>query len=192
MMNASLQHLRDQITGEKRKLGILVVLLVLALLLWGRLLIPSGPQQATGQHPNTVQEDPSPDGEAEQSQPLPEPPSPEVVRVSLRERVERDPFRIRRDMYEPTEASQADQPEKPAPDAEQRERMHQQRRTVRAEAERLNLQSTLIAREPQAIINGRPLTPGQTIRGFQLIEVRSRQARLIKQGVEVTLRIQSD
>lgn len=47
-------------------------------------------------------------------------------------------------------------------------------------AEALQLQSVLIAgRHREALINGQPLTPGQTIRGYRLVSVDEHGARLV-------------
>lgn len=183
-MNPLLRRLSYELKTQKRKAGTLAVLAVAGLLLWGKLLIPTGTQQASGQDPVVAQPDEEAgDGERE---PIPEPPNPRIVRVEVRDSVQRDPFRIHRDRYESAE------PEPTKPEETQEDERRQRRRAIRAEAERLTLQSTLIGQQPQAIINGRPVAPGQTINGFRVLEVESRAVRLVKQDVRITLRIRSD
>ena len=181
-MNDLFRRLSYEVKTQKRKAGTLAVLAVAGLLLWGKLLIPTGTQQASGQDPAAAQQT----GDAEEREPIPEPPSPKVVRVAVRDSVQHDPFRIRRDRYESAE------PEPPDPQVDREGERRQRRRAIRAEAEQLTLQSTLIGQQPQAIINGRPVAPGETINGFRVLEVEPRAVRLVKQDVRVTLRIRTD
>ncbi len=69
----------------------------------------------------------------------------------------------------------------------QRDRRRAAEQAVHKQSESLRLQSTLIGRDPIAVINGQPFRLGATVEGFELIEVRSREVVVRKEGINVTL-----
>jgi len=60
-------------------------------------------------------------------------------------------------------------------------------RAVRAQAEGLVLQSTMIGSNSSAVINGRVLRVGEYIEGFQVVAIHPRSCDVKKRGIEVSL-----
>ena len=60
-------------------------------------------------------------------------------------------------------------------------------RAVRAQAEGLVLQSTMIGSNSSAVINGRVLRVGEYIEGFQIVAIHPPSCDVKKKGVEVSL-----
>lgn len=60
-------------------------------------------------------------------------------------------------------------------------------RAVRAQADGLVLQSTMIGLNSSAVINGRVLRVGDYIEGFKIVAVRPRSCDVKKKGIEVSL-----
>ncbi len=63
------------------------------------------------------------------------------------------------------------------------------RRAILADAQALVLQSTVISSTPKAIVNGRLMTIGEKINGFELVAVTPRKCKLSKKGVIVVLKL---
>lgn len=62
---------------------------------------------------------------------------------------------------------------------------------VRAQAQSLSLQSTMLGSSPTAIINGQVMRKGDWMSGFRLTRIDSQTAVLTRDGVEVSLRLKS-
>ena len=60
-------------------------------------------------------------------------------------------------------------------------------RAVRAQADGLSLQSTMIGSSPSAVINGHVLRVGDYIEGFRVIGIHPRSCDVKKKGIEVSL-----
>lgn len=190
-MNRLLKQLKRDLLADKRKLGLGVALVAVALLLWGRLLLKDVPRTAIA--------DPKPDRQANASPRTEAAPStdpapvdqrrPEVVLEPTRPG-QRDLFAWEARFYPGAfpEPENPDSSQKSASDsADQSQQRRQVRRAVLAEAASLNLQSTMLGQPSRALIGSVLLETGQTVRGFELTEVRARQVTLVKHGVEVTL-----
>ena len=61
------------------------------------------------------------------------------------------------------------------------------RQIVRAQARALTLQSTMISSDPTAIINGRVLQIGETINGFEVVEIAPHACKVRKSEVMIML-----
>ncbi|MFO0973509.1 MAG: hypothetical protein U1A27_08740 [Phycisphaerae bacterium] len=74
-------------------------------------------------------------------------------------------------------------------DTARQERERQRRRAAQVEeaATAIKLQSTIAGAEPAAMLSGKLVHVGERVNGFELIEVRDRQAVVRKDGVRVTL-----
>lgn len=187
-MSRILKQLKRDLLADKRKLGLGVSLVAVALLLWGRLLLKDVPRTAIA--------DPKPERRVAAAPPELKPPAgPKVetqreVVVPLPRGGGRDLFAWDERFYpeafpEPEKVSGADKSGSDPVDQNQQRR--EARRAVLAEAASLSLQSTMLGERRRALIGGVLLERGQSIRGFELIEVRARQVTLVKAGVEITL-----
>ena len=181
-MNLDWQRSWQQLTKDKRKLGLMVVLIVVGLLLWGRLIL-------TKDVPRTAVADPADVGaEAEaaaETTPVAAVVRP-VVYLALADRVERDLFQLNPQLFPPIEdhtdgaVDGLDEEPDTSPDSRV-----QRVRTGAAEA--LSLQSTLQGAEPLALINGELLKVGDQVQGFTVTKIDSRRVTLRKDGVNVHL-----
>jgi len=190
-MNRALKQLKRDLLADKRKLGLGVTLVAVALLLWGRLLLKDVPRTAVA--------DPKPDRQANASTPPEAAPTPAPGPVGQQppEVVLEPPRPGARDLFawQPrfypgafAEPENDESSQKSGSDsADQDQQRRQLRRAVLAEAASLNLQSTMLGDRSRAVIGGVLLETGQSIRGFELVEVRPRQVTLVKHGVKVTL-----
>jgi hypothetical protein len=70
----------------------------------------------------------------------------------------------------------------------QRERLEQMA-AIRSQAQGLNLQGTILGASPIALINGQPMHAGQSIGGFVITEITSNACRLVREGVNVEIRM---
>lgn len=191
-MNRWLKQVRRDMRAEKKKVFMGGGLLCVALLLWGRLLLSDPPRSAVADPEAEVATARS---SATPNRPTPPPPAPaeakpEVVFEIDGARVGRDLFAFDAGFYPDAFADptvQAGSPKSEPDSADQNQSWRASRRAVLAEASSLKLQSTMLGARSRAMIDGVLLETGQTIRGFELIEVRARQVTLVKQGVEVTL-----
>ena len=172
----------QQLTKDKRKLGLVVLLLVVGLLLWGRLIL-------TKDVPRTALADPADVGaEAEtaaETTPVAAVVRP-VVHLALADRVERDLFQLNPQLFPPIE----DQTDGAVDglDEEANTSADSRIQRVRTEAaEVLSLQSTLQGAEPLALINGELMKVGDQVQGFTVTKIGSRRVTLRKDEVNVHL-----
>ncbi|MEM6392902.1 MAG: hypothetical protein AAF797_09035 [Planctomycetota bacterium] len=179
-MNEKLQELIAKVTADKKKFGLMCLLVMVGLLLWGRLIL-------LDRVPKTVQADPS-----EQDTAQPERPVPPVMTVTyigtLPQEAARDPFSIPRDRYIP--ASRPDNPgalgnrgplstdDLPADIAE-----------VREEARALRLESVIHGVRPRVVMNGQMFKTGDTHRGFKILAIEPHSAVVLKGGHLFRLRV---
>jgi len=185
-MNRTIRRIKQQLLADKRKLGLMVSLLGLALLLWGRLLLKDVPRTAVADpEPKQVAEaEPEPDTETIRRRTRP------TVRVADRPMRYRDLFALD-SRYFPLAEDASQKPESPDKSpgdlVDEQDERRRLRLAVESQARSLKLQSTMLGKDSRALINGVLLEPGQTIEGFELKEVRSRQVTLVMRGIEVTL-----
>jgi len=184
----ALMKIRNQLLADKRKLGLMCTLCLVALLLWGRLLMKNVPRTAVADPNEAIA------AAAGQSSTTPiitpDKPKRSAVVVANYATVDRDLFAFKPIHYGIKESEQnSDKPLAKLADqkADEIEDQHQARLTVQAAARQLRLQSTLLGNVNRAMINGVLLEPGQTILGFELVEVKSRRVTLVLDGIEVTL-----
>jgi hypothetical protein len=159
-----------QLTADRRKLGVIVVLLLIGIVMWGRLLLDTGPSEAKAKPADAITQplpDPgtlsvAPDA-ATQDQP--------VVRLARPRPLSRDLFNtamlIPRKKVEPEPKS----PDEPS-DAP--------KEVVNPGV--LNLQSVMQGADGRAMINGTIVPVGGTIQGFELKQVADRSVIVEKAG----------
>ncbi len=185
-MKDHLNRLIQQVTADKKKLGIMICALAIGLLLWGRLLLQGVPRTATADDPETQTQatnNPPPTSDQNDRSYKNRP----VIHVDLPASPGRDIFGIDPSRYRRTPgAGLNDIGPKSAqvtPDVESRIAV------VRTEATELRLESVLAGARPRAYINGRLLAPGDEYEGFTLIQVTDRHVLLTKYGLIIRLKM---
>lgn len=180
--------LRNQLLADKQKLGVMLTLCLVALLLWGRLLMKNVPRTAVADPDQAI---------AAAVHPTPglhrataDKPTKAAVVVPTYTLSDRDLFDFNPMHYGLSD--QAETGDKPLAKLEpektdEKETERQKRMAVQAAAQQLTLQSTLLGNVHRAMINGVLLEPGEKILGFELTKVQSRQVTLVLDGIEVTL-----
>ncbi len=104
---------------------------------------------------------------------------PKIERDIFNPNPEYFPPRVRRDTS--TDVQQKENPN------QQQQRLDAHRQTILAQARALSLQSTVVSKEPTAIINGKVLCKGDWISGFKVVEITARNCELTKEGVTIIL-----
>ncbi len=179
--------IRRQLLADKRKVALMMSLLAVAMLLWGRLLLKDVPRSAVADPDENASASTQPDTNSA---------APtdnvrlEVVQVRGLAPVERELFAFDTQAYPRIAKPQAKLDVDPKSGVHPTDEMMQQqaeRMAVYAAARGLTLQSTLLGTRNRAMINGVLLEPGDTILGFELKSVGDRQVVLARDGVQVTL-----
>jgi hypothetical protein len=185
-MKLSWRRIRRDLTGDKRKFAVGMALTAVALLLWGRLLLKDVPRTAVAEPKEPIAELQAPSTPAAR----PDKPRGQTVVLPAYGPIERDLFAFDGAFYPQVESIDQtvdSRPKSPADPTDEQVKEQRLRASIRIEARSLKLQSTLLGRRPRAMINGQLLEPGQTIQGFELKEVRTRQVTLVKRGLAVEL-----
>lgn len=175
-----------QVTADKKKFGILVTMMAVGLLLWGRLiLLEDVPKIATADPNATAQTDgTTPDGQVLQVTPTgPVLPPLQEVSVTLSEDLPLNLFAFRHNRY------------KPLPDEESGSNSAQltgstddeRKRELVELARSLRLQSVIQGDSPAIVINGEVLRVGDSIEGFELVSFNKRTAKLTREGLTFLL-----
>jgi hypothetical protein len=210
-MSDFLTKLKTDLMRDWRRTGILGLLVVVgAVLLIRQFASGPGPAKAkdykapaqkeqTGTAPAPVK--PKKIGPAAQAviaAKTPDTPTDKVFRfssdVSAMSLPRRDPFKARLDSFPPD--PNAFKPDKevkitqPADPEVERQRRLAQEAILRAEAQKLQLQSILITDPPQAMIGGDIYRAGQQIGPFMLTRVGANSVTLEKDGFEVMLKME--
>lgn len=189
-MNQNLNHMMSSLRADKAKWGSLCLFMALGLLLWGRILLKDVPRVVTATDELTsgvVGLDLGEMGEVTSGGKR----GPQAVEMAIPSRIKRDLFGVNPRYFEVIDADtekvsvQAKSSEVTVDDG------NGKGQRVSRDAERLNLQSTLLGEAPRALVNGQLLEVGQMIEGFTLLEVGGRQARLQKDGVVVVLKMKT-
>jgi len=167
-MNKKLNRLWRQMTADKKRFGIMLSLVAVGLLLWGRLiLLEEVPRVATAD-PDAATADPAP------------PPSPvrplPTVAVDLPDGLALNPFALRPDRYKPLPVEDSGEgPVQPDPDhADELDR----REALLDEARGMVLQGVIQASSPFAVIDGVRVYAGDTVAGFIVIELDPRERKV--------------
>lgn len=185
-MHEKMRQLVDRVRHD-RKLAVMGVLVLVAMLLWGRLLLLDNV-------PRTATADPTAEAEGSQAQPEPVPTVSTQRRgapvpVHLAERLPRDLFNFASPELAwagPKNRDGGPNNERSTPD-----RSDEQLRSaaVRAAARRLELRSVVMSELPFAVIDGRVLRVGEEVEGFTLLEIAERHVLLERNGVIVRLKM---
>jgi len=185
-MTAQWRRLKRELMADKKKATILATTAALGLLLWGRLLLQGAPRTATADDQKAKQ------AAAALIAPAPAVPSDDEPaqpqrEVQLADRVQRDLFAIRSNLF----PRFSEGPDSTWPGAKSgsfpTDESERRRLAVLNEARELRLEGTLLGSIPRARINGRLIRIGESVQGFELVEIRSRELVLRKDGLVVVL-----
>lgn len=179
-MNPKLNRIYKQLTADKKKLSVMVGLLGVAMLLWGRLLLEKVPRTATAEPAIAVTQSASADLS---SGPIVIHP---VVWIDPAPALDRDLFALNPTAYQRVAAEPTETVRVAKSDLDPADELRAAQ-AVREAANRLTLQSILGGSRPVAMINGQLLATGQTIEGFTVSRIDQRHVLLTKAGVSVRL-----
>lgn len=178
-MKVKLRQLYRVMLADKKKAGLVLGLLAVGLLLWGRLLLKQVPRTATAD-PNQKQS--AVDASQKRSTITQ---TEKVVELALSENFGRDLFSFHPEGY--TRLTDVPITESGTDDSDVTAQKQARIEAVRIAARRLSLQSVVQGEQPRAFINGQLIAPGQTVEGFLLKQVTDRYAVLEMNGVEIRL-----
>ena len=176
-MQDQLRQAWRQVTADKKKLGLMVGLMAVGLLLWGRLMLKQVPQVATADDGLAVA------AAADMAQ------RPDRVTVKLLSPgpLDRDLFALAADHYRAL--PKAPEKDLTLPKSEPEASDDSVRRAVLEDARGLRLQSVTLGDVPAAIINGRLVRLNGLIDGFTLLHCDERSAVLERDGLKVRIRM---
>ena len=187
-MKKKLNRVWRQATADKKKFGILVTMMAVGLLLWGRLmLLQDVPKMATADDPNAVQSgDPASGHLAETAaETMPALPPLPSVEVALSEDLTLDLFSFRHNHYKPLPIE--DSPETRVqstgdPDDDRKRELVEMARSLR-------LQSVIQGNSPAIVINGEVLRVGDEIEHFKIVSFNDNSVRLTREGLTFLLKM---
>ncbi|MEX0777602.1 MAG: hypothetical protein WD042_18000 [Phycisphaeraceae bacterium] len=179
-MNRKLRQIGKQLSADKRKLSVVVVLLAVMGLLWGRMLWNKAPATALASGPQGQA-----DNAAVDNSPRTRLLAGPVVYVDLPDQMERDLYALDDSLYARSkpmvnvlvQEKSVTQPADVVPEAE----------LIRRAAQKLVLQTTIMGEQPKAVINGQLIAPGQQIGGFELLTIHPRRVVIQMNGVQIVL-----
>ncbi|MFN3168520.1 MAG: hypothetical protein ACE37H_15780 [Phycisphaeraceae bacterium] len=188
-MKKKLYRTWRQVTADKKKFGILVTVVAVGLLLWGRLiLLEKVPRVATADPATPAssrnQGGPVSGPASVDLEPLPE------VRAALNDELTLNLFAFRHDRYKLRPTEDSGHPGIQSGDSADDEQ--QRREELIAQARQLRLQSVIQGATPRIVINGRVLRVGDSIDGFEIASFNDRSAKVTRDGLTFTLNMLSD
>lgn len=171
-MSPNMEKAIKQLTADKKKLSIVVVLLAVMLLLWGRLILKKVPKTATAKPAKVTSVEPDKKPEVKVTPKLD---TEHVVYVDLPTSMTRDLFAFDPTGY-PKSVSDVDDSERnperksDSDSSDVDDTADRIKKALRG----LTLQTTILGARPRAVINGQVLSPGDTIEGLTVREVHAR------------------
>lgn len=187
-MSPWLRQQKDLLLQDKKKLGLIVGLLCVMLLLWGRLILKQVPRTAVANPApsSTASASSTPSTDALRRKVITT--DKPIVEVTLPPASKRDLFALDMTDYPVMEEPVV---EKPATDTSRGDvnKVDEVDAQLQAMVGRIRLQSTVLGARPCAVINGRIVQVGQSFEGLVLKEVSSRQVIMEFQGRPVRLRM---
>ena len=162
-MSASMKKSVKQVSSEKKKIGIMIALLVVAAFMWLRMFLSDGksaPATASAQTSSPSAKEAKPSDTALPSRP--------VVFVALSDQSQRNLFDVRTEKFTRTTKQTPQVPQNLTPEPSE-----EKKRTQAASAlKNLKLRSTLMSAKPQAFINDRLFGVGsQPVPGFVITRI---------------------
>jgi hypothetical protein len=170
----------QSLSANQKKISALMILLALALLLWGRLLWTQQIPRSVLAHPE--EEAAAPVGPAD---PVPANPVPArtPIYVDLPQDLQRDLFAFNSSDFGGQEAAAA----VPQPQGKSGPQPADDRQRAARGLRGLVLQSTILGEPARAVISGQVLVAGDRIGGFTLRRIERREVVLEMNGIEVRL-----
>ena len=187
-MKTKLNRMWRQATADKKKFGVLVTMVAIGLLLWGRLiLLEDVPKIATADDPNNpAQTAQTPDGQAtEAGDSAPVMPPLPSVEVALSEDLTLNLFAFRHNRYKPLPSEESEGNGAQLSGLTDDER----KRELVELARSLRLQSVIQGNSPATVINGEVLRVGDSIEGFELVSFNDRSAILTREGLKFKIKM---
>lgn len=186
-MKTKLNRVWRQMTADKKKFGILVTMVAVGLLLWGRLILLEDVPKIATADPNATSQ-----GNAKDDAPAPAGavdgpvlPPLEKVSVQLSEDLPLNLFAFRHNRYKPLpdeESGGSDAQLTGSTDDERKQELVELARSLR-------LQSVIQGGSPAIVINGEVLRVGDSIEGFELVSFNERSAKLTRDGLTFLLKM---
>lgn len=176
-MNDAIHKAKAVLLRDKKKTGLMLGLLAVGLLMWGRLMLKEVPRTASATDTAVVASAASSEGPAIGKDRA-------KVSLSLPGSLQRDLFRLDPSRYIRTDKDEVlDKPQKSS------EVLSDElvRREVIAAARGLRLQSVTMGDVPAAFINGRLIRIGRTVEGFTLLHCDERSAVLERSNIKVRI-----
>ena len=182
-MSLDTSKIMKQLTADKKKLSVMVGLLAVGLLLWGRLLLKDVPKTATAVPAPVAQA--APDTATSTTTSVAEDRYRVTVVMDIPSDLSRDVFAMNTTGYRKakTEATQKYEPK----DTPQTTDMAFRRAQVREAAMDLRLESVILGDQPAVVLNGQLLQEGQAIEGFVVRKIEDRKVVLEMDGVLIRL-----
>ncbi len=174
-----MKRLIKRLTADRKKLSVMVVLLALGMLLWGRLLLKDVPRTAVADEPGKSGSADVGKGDHTASRAKRAP-----VNVTLASSLPRDVFACDESFFQkrvvvvPVKNVAVAKSVPAVADVSPEEALKKAG---------LKLQSTMMGNPPRAMISGQLLAPGETIKDFIVREVRQRSVVLEYRGLTLEL-----
>lgn len=183
-LQVQMNNMKRQLMADKKKLSILVTMVLVGLLLWGRLLMQNVPKTATAMPvPRKATAATSSDKTAASATNA----KLNVIEASLFDTADRDLFAVNGAGYPRIEKGEENSTGVTKSVVDSADGSSKAQAAIEHEAQGLKLQSTILGARPRAMINGTLVAPGETVQGFELVEIRPRAVTVKKDGVVVVL-----
>lgn len=180
-MTSYMRQIIQKLVADKKKLAVMVSLMAVLLLLWGRLILKQVPRTAVAS-PEIAKsaEKWNQHAFAESRVMLTR------VEVELPRTLQRDLFSLELTGYESTGRKPVVEvkPEKSDNKLSDEEAMAQM---VRQAATGMKLQTTILAQQPLALINGTLVQQGMEYKGFKVVRIMDRKVVLEMNEIQITL-----
>ena len=180
-MNARWKQLARKVTGDKKKLSMIVLLSVALLLLWGRLLLKQVPRTALAEP-----ESPATESDAGASAaPGVGAPLRQTVYLDLPRALDRDLFHLDPGRYRRMGTTQ--EPDGGAKSATESVDNDGEMEAIRRWVRGLELQAAILGDEPTAMIDDQLYRVGDRVNGFAVTTIGARYVTLSKGEIEIRL-----
>jgi hypothetical protein len=178
-MNQLVNKFLEDVKRDKKRAALLGVLVLVAGIVIARQFLSQTPQPASAASVSQAYQ-PRPAVQADATG------APKVAKPFVRvdKKISRDIFAPNTD-YFPVEAAPV--PQKIVTSAPTTQEATSVETMVRNLAQSLQLQSTMLGDQPTAIINGRVLKAGDSLKQFKVVSISTDQVVLERNGIEVTL-----
>jgi len=176
---APLKQLIEELKSDRKKLGVVVGLVAVGMLMWGRLLLKQVPKTASATDGNqAVAASDAVDASAKRMR--------QTITLTQPAQMDRDLFLLDPSRYSRTPNHSDEEFSEKLPGLTSDGAL--QMAVVQAAVE-LELQSVTQGDVPAAFINGRLIRVGQSIEGFVLLECDERTAVLERGGIKVRIKM---